>query len=98
MSFICEYNSCGQRLKIPDHLAGTKVKCPKCAGFFTASALINAAPAESPIPVQATYQTEPRRQFERVDDDEPDDRPARRRSRADGATMAKKIRDKARCY
>jgi predicted Zn finger-like uncharacterized protein len=46
MSIIVDCPSCSRKLRVPDDLLGTKVKCPTCGGTFDAVA----APAEGAPP------------------------------------------------
>ena len=55
MSFVSECPSCGQKLKVPDNLAGKKVRCAKCAGTFVAENITeNPPPAPPPSPVRSS--------------------------------------------
>lgn len=78
--------SCGGAIKVPDHLAGKKVKCPKCAdiitvhGAETGSAAIQTPPPplppESAAPPPRQRSARPRQDdaADRYDDDRDDDR------------------------
>src|SRR5205085_9462631 len=61
MPFITECPQCGQKLKVPDNLAGKTVRCTKCAGTFSAETVTATPPAAAPPPP-------------RTRDEEPDDR------------------------
>jgi hypothetical protein len=72
MPIVVECPSCGQKLKVPDNLAGKKVRCSKCQGAFTAEAPEAAPP---PPPEENPFATDQPR------DEEYDERPARRTKR-----------------
>lgn len=44
MTLIIDCPSCRRKLRVPDELLGTTVKCPSCAVTFTASDSLSAAP------------------------------------------------------
>ena len=69
-----ECPSCGQLLKVPEEQAGKQVRCPKCAGTFTASAPAGAAPPASRPP-----------DYDDDNDAERDEQFERRASRGRGA-------------
>lgn len=50
MPFVAECPSCGQKLKVPDNLAGKKVRCSKCANSFLAETITADAPIPAPPP------------------------------------------------
>src|SRR5262245_16581401 len=87
MSFVSECPSCGQKLKVPDNLAGKKVRCSKCAGTFVGdNVTASAAAAPPPAPVRSTRprDEEPEERYDdRRAEEEEEERP-RRRSRRDG--------------
>jgi predicted Zn finger-like uncharacterized protein len=69
MAMQVECPSCGQKLKVPDNLAGKKVRCSKCQGTFMAG-----APEPPPPPVEDRFTAdEPEGDYE--------ERPARRKKR-----------------
>jgi hypothetical protein len=82
MSFVSECPSCGQKLKVPDNLAGKKVRCSKCAGTFVAeNVTANPPPAVPPPRSSRPPNEEPE---EHYDDDRREEQEAerpRRRSR-----------------
>src|SRR5580700_10787153 len=84
MSFVSECPSCGQKLKIPDNLAGKNVKCSKCATVFMAEAFTENAPPPAP------RESEPIEEREGRNDDVGDEpvRRKRRRSQASAEESA----------
>jgi predicted Zn finger-like uncharacterized protein len=48
LSLVCP--DCGERLRVGDHLAGKKIKCPKCSSVFTAEPQAEAGIAPAPSP------------------------------------------------
>src|SRR5262249_36559895 len=74
MPFVIQCPQCGQNLKVPDNLAGKKVRCSKCANSFLAEAVTGTPPASAPPPP-------------RPPDEEPGDAGAEeRRSRRGGSS------------
>lgn len=74
MPTVVECPSCGQKLKVPEHLLGKKVRCSKCQGAFTASAPESAPPPPPPVEEENPFTTEP-------SEEEYEERPARRSKR-----------------
>lgn len=74
MPIVVECPSCGQKLKVPDNLAGKKVRCSKCQGAFTAAAP-EAAPPPPPVEEENPFTTD------EPANEEYDERPARRSKR-----------------
>jgi len=96
MPIITECPSCSRKLRVPDELLGSQVKCPTCSTTFTAASrpgeaeLVQTAPPveEKPYPVvrreplaEPDYERERRRD---VYDDEPRGRSSRRPFRRSG--------------
>jgi predicted Zn finger-like uncharacterized protein len=77
MPFVIQCPQCGQNLKVPDNLAGKKVRCSKCTNTFLAEA-VTATPPTAPPPPPAEAPDE------RDDGGDAEERRSRRRSR-DGA-------------
>jgi len=48
IQFCCVNLSCGQKLRVSDDLAGTKVQCPKCEMTMTAPESEAGEPDEAP--------------------------------------------------
>jgi predicted Zn finger-like uncharacterized protein len=94
MADVIECPKCGGKLRVPDEMAGKRVKCPKCAETFTAGGGKSEPPPSEEKPAKKTssiserlsdmQKKAPRRseRAEREDDYEEDERP-RRRSRRD---------------
>jgi predicted Zn finger-like uncharacterized protein len=85
MPFVAECPSCGQKLKVPDNLAGKKVRCSKCANTFVAESASEGPPAAPPPPPPSEAVRPSRRREEEPppQEEEYEDRPRRRRSRRD---------------
>ena len=54
IQFCCVNLSCGQKLRVSDDLAGTKVQCPKCEMTMTAPESEAGEPDEAPNSIEAT--------------------------------------------
>jgi hypothetical protein len=84
VSIACD--ACGSRLKVPDHLAGRKVKCPKCGAAVAAPETgITAGPshegvAERPLPAKRPAPEE-RPEPEEREADRDEERPRRRKKK-----------------
>lgn len=59
MWFATQCPSCGQPGRVPDHIAGHLIACPKCQATFPAEAL---APAKQPVAAPTARPSEQRRQ------------------------------------
>jgi hypothetical protein len=83
MPFISECPSCGEKLSIPDNLAGKKVRCSRCATVFAAQAITEQAPLRiRPAPQKSQSGSRIAREAEKYPV-EPEPRPLRRSNRID---------------
>ncbi|HZT82466.1 MAG TPA: MJ0042-type zinc finger domain-containing protein [Gemmataceae bacterium] len=89
MPSVISCPKCERKLRVPDDLLGTDVKCPTCGETFTAPTTNGTAPPpDEPPPARASRRTgrmpdEERPSRRREDDDFPEDRPSRRRREDD---------------